>query len=503
MSGTTEPGPLERRLARKKAQQELRDRKIAQGLAPLAVAALPNRKSEYGSVEEEQQARQEAITTQWQIMGGLLPVLLARLEKIPDPRQPKKIKHKMTMVLLYGIMMFVHQMSSRREANQKMTHPQFMENLALAFPDLDQIPHHDTLNRLLSAMDVDQIPEAHIELLRRLIRKKKFVRYLIDGRYPVAIDGTQKLVRAEMLSEEWLQRYAKDEERATQYYVYTLEANLALRNGMSIPLTTEFLVYSQGDIEHNKQDCELRAFKRMAVWLKKQFSRRSLLLLLDGLYPNGPLMAECRRNGWDFMIVLQDKSLRTVWEEYNGLKSLQPENYLKQKWGDRTQRFRWVNQIEYEYGEGRGRRHIKIHVVVCQESWEDLVGDGLIIDKESRHAWISSCPLSRGNIHERCNLGARHRWAIESGLLVEKRQGYNYEHCFSFNWEAMKGYHYLMRLAHLLNILVQYSSALRRLVRRLGVRGFADFLWETIVGPWLDAKWVRSTLAKPFQLRLE
>jgi hypothetical protein len=265
MSGTTEPGPLERRLARKKAQQELRDRKIAQGLAPLAVAALPNRKSEYGSVEEEQQARQEAITTQWQIMGGLLPVLLARLEKIPDPRQPKKIKHKMTMVLLYGIMMFVHQMSSRREANQKMTHPQFMENLALAFPDLDQIPHHDTLNRLLSAMDVDQIPEAHIELLRRLIRKKKFVRYLIDGRYPVAIDGTQKLVRAEMLSEEWLQRYAKDEERATQYYVYTLEANLALRNGMSIPLTTEFLVYSQGDIEHNKQDCELRAFKRIGT----------------------------------------------------------------------------------------------------------------------------------------------------------------------------------------------------------------------------------------------
>lgn len=501
--GATKPGALERRLARKQAQRELRERKTAQGLAPLAVAALPNRKSEYGSVEEEQQARQEAITTQWRIMGGLLPGLLARLAMIPDPRQPQKIKHKMTMVLLYGIMMFVHQMSSRREANQKMTRPQFRENLALAFPELEQIPHHDTLNRLLSKMDVDQIQQAQIELLRRLIRRRKFARYLIEGRYPVAIDGTQKLVRAEMISEEWLQRYAKDEERATQYYVYALEANLALRNGMSIPLATEFLVFSQGDIEHNKQDCELRAFKRMAVWLKKQFPRHWLLLLLDGLYPNGPLMAECRRNGWDFMIVLQDKSLRTVWEEYNGLRSLQPENHLKQKWGDRTQRFRWVNQIVYEYGEGRNRRSIKLHVVVCEESWEDLIGDGLIVDKTSRHAWISSCPLSRESIHERCNLGARFRWAIESGLLVEKRHGYQYEHCFSFNWEAMKGYHYLMRLAHLLNILVHYSSALRRLVLRLGVRGFIDFLWETIVGRWLDAQCVRRRLAEPFQLRLD
>jgi hypothetical protein len=26
--------------------------------------------------------------------------------------------------------------------------------------------------------------------------------------------------------------------------------------------------------------------------------------------------------------------------------------------------------------------------------------------------------------HERCNLGARHRWGVEAGFLVEKHQGY-------------------------------------------------------------------------------
>ncbi len=69
-----------------------------------------------------------------------------------------------------------------------------------------------------------------------------------------------------------------------------------------------------------------------------------------------------------------------------------------------------------------------------------------IVTKRGRHAWISSKPLNKGNVHGRCNLAARHRWGIESGILVEKRYGYQYEHCFSYNWKAMRGYHYLMRL---------------------------------------------------------
>jgi len=31
-------------------------------------------------------------------------------------------------------------------------------------------------------------------------------------------------------------------------------------------------------------------------------------------------------------------------------------------------------------------------------------------------------------VHTRCNLGARYRWGIEGAFLVEKHQGYSYEH---------------------------------------------------------------------------
>jgi hypothetical protein len=46
---------------------------------------------------------------------------------------------------------------------------------------------------------------------------------------------------------------------------------------------------------------------------------------------------------------------------------------------------------------------------------------------------------------------------VESGILVEKHQGYQYEHCFSYDWKVMCGYHYLMRLGHALNVLARHS----------------------------------------------
>jgi DDE_Tnp_1-associated len=465
--------------------------------------------SEWKTVDEERQARQEVVQDVLKVYRYLLPTLLKRLGKIRDPRNPKTVKHKSTVLMLYGILAFVFQMSSRREANRQMTMPMFRENLRLMFPELESVAHQDTLNRLLSSIDVAEIEGTLVELVQRFIRKKKFCRYLISQHYPVAMDGSQKLVRDWCGAEQWLERKVQcTEEDGTagtrpQYYVYVLEASLAFADGMTIPLMSEFLDYTEGDQQRNKQDCELKAFRRLAGRLKNCFPRLPFLVLLDGLYPNGPVMQLCRQYHWQYMIVLQDDSLPSVWEEFEGLGKVQLANHLEQTWGKRRQRFRWVNDIEYEYGDDRRKRQI-LHVVVCQETWEEIDSEtALVVQKQSRHAWISSEPLSRQNVHERCNLGARHRWGIESSFLVEKRQGYQYEHCFSLNWNAMRGYHFLMRIAHLINILAQRTGCLARLILRTGVRGMIRFLVETCSGPWLDADSIRALLALPCQLRLE
>ncbi len=67
----------------------------------------------------------------------------------------------------------------------------------------------------------------------------------------------------------------------------------------------------------------------------------------------------------------------------------------------------------------------------------------------------------------------------------------------------MKGYHYLMRLAHVFNTLARFSCALARSFRKLGVRGFITFVYNTLTGPWLDPEEIEAKFSQPFQLRLE
>jgi hypothetical protein len=43
------------------------------------------------------------VTGQLRILRRELPHLLERLEKIPDLRDPRKCRHKLTVLLLYGL----------------------------------------------------------------------------------------------------------------------------------------------------------------------------------------------------------------------------------------------------------------------------------------------------------------------------------------------------------------------------------------------------------------
>jgi len=491
------------RKEQKRAQKALREELKGKGFNISSHSTISNHKCEFRSVEEESAARNEAVLEQLKGFRGKLPVLLRRLSKIPDPRNPKKTQHKLTVLLMCGILVFVLQMSSSREATREMSRPMFWKNLKSVFPELEDVPHHDTLKRLLEQIDVGEIESTQIELVREWIRKKKFRRYLINGCYPIAMDGTQKLARHWLWDEECLERtVGSGETSKRQYYVYVLQANLAFQGGLSIPLMSEFLTYLQDSSVNSKQDCELKAFHRLAARIKEAFPALGIIVLMDGLYPNGPVMERCRQYEWQYMIVLQDKSLSTVHGEFDAISELEPKNRYTSLWGNRRQRFRWANGIEYSFGSN-GKKREMIHVVACKGSWQEIEKGGTqIVQKSGRHLWVSSEPLNRLNLHERCNLGARSRWTIETGFLVEKHHGYQYEHCFSYDWNVMKGYHYLMQVGHMFNVMARYSERLVRIVKDTGIRGLIRFVRESISSHWLDRDWIKEQLAAPFQLRL-
>lgn len=491
------------RRLRREAQRKLRRRQKKEGIATASHPTRPNRTSPYESVEEEEQQRTEAAVEHARLLREEFRTLLAELSQIPDPRNPVLLKHKLTTLMVYGILMFVLHGGSRRRTNEKFTAPAMKSALMELYPDLETIPHHETLRRLLAGIEPEGIEAAQVELVRSLIRDKKFSDYLVEHCYMIAFDGTQKMVRRLLPDDPWLERKVGAEgKKREQYYVYVLEANLVLSNGVSIPLMSEFLDYHKGDNEREKQDCEQRAFFRLSERLKEAFPRLPIMLLLDGLFAQGPVMRRCRDYNWHYMIVLQDGSLPHVWQEYHGLRRfLTEQDRLSQQWGDREQDFELVNDIEYCYGDN-GRNRLTIHLAVCQESWKEVDREGKVVQRRSKWAWLSDLPFSRETVHVRCNLGGRRRWCIEEDFLVEKRQGYNYQHCYAENWNAMRGYHYLMRIGHLLNVLASFSSRLIAAFKERGPRGFIAWVSGTLSGRWLDLAKVQPRLTASFQLRL-
>lgn len=192
----------------KEQNRLLRDMQEQAGLTPHPRPGPANHRCTKTTVAEEREERIDLVIEQIRIIRAQLPVLLERFTQIPDPRQPKKIKHSLTLLMVFGIVCFVLQIGSRREATREMSFPQIQENLRLLLPELDTTPHADTLYRLLRGLgkNVNEIENALIALIQRLIRKKKFCRYLINQHYPIAIDGSRKLGTTGLWSEALLEQ---------------------------------------------------------------------------------------------------------------------------------------------------------------------------------------------------------------------------------------------------------------------------------------------------------
>ena len=498
----------------------------------LGPATLPNRKCAWASTAEEQADRQQAVEAHLQALRSQLPLILARLARIPDPRRQASVEHDLTTLLLYGILLFAYQYTSRRQGNRELSRPEFLACLRTVFPELATTPHTDTVERLLQRIPVEDIEAALQAAVGALLRSGKLRALLVQDGWVVALDGSQKLTRSWEWAEQALRRQHGAADGAISYSAYVLQATLVGPQGVRIPLATEFCANAPqpapaesdgaavgpapgasagsaaaaadpppASAEKQKQDCEFKACQRLAARLKQAFPRRRLVIVADGLYANGPMMALCRRYGWDFMLVLRDDSLPALWKEVRALHRLAPENAYQREWGGRQQRFWWVNDVRYEYGPN-GREHLDIHIVVCEETWSAPTEQDPHHTDHARFAWVSAVPLSAKNVHDRCNRAARHRWDIEEGFLTEKHQGYQFSHAFSYDWNAMRAWHYLMEIAELLNTLALYSVDLWRWVCERGFSATLIMLREAYTGPWLDHDRLRALLRKPPQLRL-
>ena len=103
--------------------EALRQRELAKGLERATNPSAFNRISNHETVDDER-AEREAVTAAFlDAIRPQLPGLMQSLAKMKDYRNPKKVVHQLTLVLFYGVLCFVLQTSSRREATRNLTGP--------------------------------------------------------------------------------------------------------------------------------------------------------------------------------------------------------------------------------------------------------------------------------------------------------------------------------------------------------------------------------------------
>jgi len=384
------------------------------------------------------------------------------LDSIPDHRQ--RSSYQVAELIMAGLSMFIFKRGSRHQADLGVN-ASFEENYASVFGM--RIPIMDTVDVFLRKLDPEELEKLKQTLVKHLIEKKVLERWKYGGRYLVSVDGTGLCSYDYEPYPGCPHKTSKNGKNTWQ--VYSLEAKLVGANGFSISLISCWLENSENMDE--KQDCELKAFSRMAAALKKAYPRLPVLLLADGLYANQTFLGVCSNNDWRFIITFKDGSLKTVWQEIELLRPLHRTQKL-----DRVIEKHPVNgwlSASVQYINDLNYLKYKLHWVEYK-AWYDAK------EPHEYFSHISDIKMDKDNAWQLSRQG-RLRWCIENeGFNTQKNGGYNLEHKFSRKEPgAKKNYYELLQIAHIINQLVQKLQHIKDQLQECKVTLTA--LWEDIM----------------------
>lgn len=443
--------------------------------------------------EEELQSLVPALlSTIHHFFGSFFPLF----RKVTDPREPCKIRYPMEMLAYAGILMFLCGLGARRQIGLLLRNRTSIGN-GLALFGVEGFPHGDTLDDAFSRVKPEEFQEIVCTMTEILIRKKVLYPWrLLDKYYVVAVDGTGMITFKSRHCPHCLTR---TQNGVTQYYHNVLEAKIVTANGFVFSLMTEF-IENAGE-QMSKQDCEVRAFYRLADRLNKRFPRLPICLSMDGLYAGGPTFETCDRYGWQFVIVLKDDGLPYVNQEFRSLSRMQPENRLIWHTGKRNevrQDLWWINDVHYV---DTNKTAHTLSVLECMETkpWK---GER----RTTKFKWVMSHKVTSNNAVAFANSGGRIRWKVENeGFNVQKNGGYGLEHAYSQNTSSCKVFYFLLQIAHMLSQLLQKGSLLRNIFPR-GC-GSAKNLARLLLEAWrtirLTSERIRDICTSRFQIRFD
>lgn len=363
------------------------------------------------------------------VINQYFPELISKFNELTDLRNQSYVKYQMKVIFIVRLMGLMCEMKSMQGMTREMNTEESIKNIAqICGLELDEIPHCDTINDVFKNVEVSEIEKIRKYMITKLIRGKIIEKYKIREKYYHAIvDGTGLATSRKKYNENCLVKNKTDKNgnEYQEYSTYVLEAKLVVGD-MVFSLGSEFV--ENGETKESKQDCEIEAFKRLAIKIKKEYPKLKIIISGDALYACKPVMDICKNNGWKYIIRFKEGAIPSLYKEFETVVSEANES----------------TKANYEYVTKLDYQEEKVNIIKYADP-----------NTKTEYVYMTDLPITNKNITSSINLG-RKRWKIENeGFNIQKNRTFDIGHLYSKNTTAIKVHYLIIQIAHILRQILE------------------------------------------------
>lgn len=374
----------------------------------------------------------------YSIINKYLPDLFNKFNDLTDVRNQSYVTYSMKVICVTRLFGLLCGLTSMTAISDKIDTENAIKNISsMCKEKLNEIPYWETIQDVFININIDELRDIQKYIVKTLIRSKMFDKYRYNGAFQLLFDGTGLSNHNYNLNGNCLSRKSKDGK--VSYYKYVLECKLIV-GSIVISLDSEFIENENMLNEKQKQDCEMKAFKRMIKRIKSNYPKYKFIVTGDGLYATTPIINLCKEYKWDFIFNLKPDRLKYVNEVFEGNIKCKNEVVINNYYLSTNIEFKGNLINVFKYVEIKNNKKLIFR-------------------------YISNLKVNSHNIKDIVKLG-RNRWKIENeGFYTQKHRTFDITHLNSRNDNAMKCHYFFIQFAHTIRQLLEKGNNLTKLLK--------------------------------------
>jgi len=415
------------------------------------------------------------------VIHTYFPDLIYQLKHVEDPRYENYTTYDISVLLMERILAAIFGVESMRGITSEFNDDTIIQNIAVILnQDLEELPSHDTINNCFKKLKPSELEGIIHDMIVRLTRRNTFNNSRIRGKYwQILIDGTALSSYKHRHCDNCLfkrHKNKKGEVTSLEFYHYVLEAKLVLHENLVFSISTEF-VENEGEIpsieellnpdydepgkDKFKQDCEIKAFYRLAAKLKKAFPRLPICITADGLYPCKQVFEICKKYDWRFILRFKEGCIPSLYDTYYEILAETGQTFKVFRKQDGSVLLDQKAMVHTD-GSGSNTEFVKLHYGYVNglqyEGFSLSMAECIDSSVEYPFLFLTDMKVDRNNC-ESTIMDGRRRWRIENeGFKVQKQHGYYLKHVFCKDYNAMKIHYLMIQIAHSISQLLEHSA---------------------------------------------